>query len=136
MSHAYSPAVLACVHVDLHAVLYVPQVFDSTRTRDLAVLCVRAFAGPECPAHVNEGDFEEGSAGLTDDSSSRIQGNGGSRWADDGISVQAVEASPSGFAVEPFGRSEDVSGGIEGVSWSDDDKAEKDSDGEECGSRH
>ena len=130
MSNAYSPVVLACVH----AVPYVPQVFDSTRTRDLAVLCVRAFAGPECPPH--EGDFEEGSLGLTDDSLSRIQGNGGSRSADDGIGVQAVEASPSGFAVEPFGRSADVSGGIEGVSWSDDDKAEKDSDGEECGSRH
>ena len=48
--------------------------------------------------------------------------------------MDASKGAPSGFAHEPFGASED-GGGLEGVSWSDDDKAEKDSDGEECGGK-
>jgi len=35
-------------------------VMDSQRTRDLAVLCIRMFAGPNCPAHEEDAGGEGG----------------------------------------------------------------------------
>ena len=124
------------------AMLPPPQVFDSARTRDLAVLCVRAFAGPDCPPHPSESDVDEGSPPGGDGCEPEAGGGGGwssrSRADEEGggparSRAQASEAGASaGVTREPLpdGRAE-ASSGIEGVSWSDDDKAGKDSDGEE-----
>lgn len=43
-----------------------PLSFETSRTRDLAVLCVRMFAGPACPTHAVEGDDDVDAAGAAD----------------------------------------------------------------------
>ena len=78
-----------------------PLLLDSPRSRDLAVLCTRMFAGPNCPSHVGESDDENiASAGAEQtEGAARPRGDGRTSVGDDG-----------------------GEGGVKDVDWSDGEK--------------
>lgn len=87
-------------------------IFDSQRSRDLAALCVRTFAGPNCPTHA-----ETHPSGAFDDTLGEHGDADGNIVADDeGADPPAqIDSTVSNYALD------EADAELKGVMWSDEE---------------
>eukprot|EP00965_Chrysotila_dentata_P124716 4123199-Pleurochrysis_carterae.AAC.2 len=98
---------------------------DSQRSRDLAVLCIRMFAGPNCPAHDSDSDDDSGhDGGESSDGASESHKSGASESKSGGPIGFSSGASRGSEARLPPPIAELVDEAdeeLKKVTWSDDE---------------